>query len=209
MGNDGISAINNSCIITALVEHTHIKTEYVGHVNSTSHTTFIWADDHHVVGIKLQIVHVAEQTLDKLIGRLYCFETMQRNRILHTWIMCIKGDDIINTHMNQLLQCKCTVKGFTGCSLVLAAFVEEGHDHSDPSCLTTDCSNDTLQILIVVIRGHVVFTSAERIGQAVIGNINENIKICTTDRFQDHTLCFTGTKTRYLGFQNVGIALIT
>ena len=55
MGNNGIASVYNAGIITPLVEHTHIKSQYVSHINSTSHTAFIRADDHHMIGIKLKV----------------------------------------------------------------------------------------------------------------------------------------------------------
>ena len=152
MRNDRITSVNNSGIVPALIEHTHVKTQYICHINSTSHTAFIGADYHHMIGINLKILHMLQKTLNKLIGWLNCFKTMQWNRILDTWIMRIKGDDVVNTHVYKLLQCDGTVQGFAGGTLMLSAFIKERHDNGDSSGLSTNSSNDTLQILIMIVR---------------------------------------------------------
>ena len=54
-----------------------------------------------------------------------------------------------------------------------------------------------------------VFMTAERIGQTVIGNIYQKIQISAADGFLNDTFCFTGTETRNLCLQNIGISLIT
>ena len=41
----------------------------------------------------------------------------------------------------------------------------------------------------MVIRGHVVGVAAQRIGQAVVADIEQNVDIVTADRFVDDTLC--------------------
>ena len=40
--------------------------------------------------------------------------------------------------------------------------------------------------------------TAELIGQAVIGDVDQNEQIITTDGFVDHTLCFAGAEPRAL-----------
>ena len=53
-----------------------------------------------------------------------------------------------------------------------------------------------------------ILSAAQRIGQAVVCNINQKIKIGTTDRLQNNSLGFSGTKTRNLRLQKIGITLI-
>ena len=76
MSNNRISSVNNSGVVSSLIEHTHIQTEYVCNVNCTSHTAFIRADNHHVVGIDLQVGLGAQQVFDELIRSLNGFETV-------------------------------------------------------------------------------------------------------------------------------------
>ena len=49
---------------------------------------------------------------------------MKRSRILYTGIMCIKGDDILNTHIDQLMKCIGTVKRLSSDTFVLATLIE-------------------------------------------------------------------------------------
>ena len=36
----------------------HIQSQNIGNVDGTGHTALVRADDHHVVGVDLQILHV-------------------------------------------------------------------------------------------------------------------------------------------------------
>ena len=54
-----------------------------------------------------------------------------------------------------------------------------------------------------------VFLSAERVCQAVVGDIHEQIDIVTSYRFQYFTLCLTGSKAWNTGLYNIRIALIS
>jgi len=60
MSNDRVAAINNSGVVSSLIEHTHIETENVGIVNGTAHSAFIRADDHHMVAVYLKVRDVVE-----------------------------------------------------------------------------------------------------------------------------------------------------
>ncbi len=53
MSHDRVTAVYDPGIIPALIEHTHIESEHVCHVNGTAHAAFIRTDDHHVVGINI------------------------------------------------------------------------------------------------------------------------------------------------------------
>ena len=45
MGNNRVLAVDDLCVIAALVEHTHIKPQDVGVVDGTLHATLVRADD--------------------------------------------------------------------------------------------------------------------------------------------------------------------
>ena len=53
MGNDRVAAVNDSGVVTALIEHTHINSEVVGQVYGTVHGTLIRADDHEMILVDL------------------------------------------------------------------------------------------------------------------------------------------------------------
>ena len=123
MGNYGIAAVYNLCIIPAFIEHAHIQAQNVGDIDSPSHASFIGADYHHVVGINLQILLVAEKVFDELVGGLYGFKTVERDGILHSGIVGIKGYDVVHTHFYQFLKSDGTVQGFAAGAFVLSAFI--------------------------------------------------------------------------------------
>ena len=93
---------------------------------------------------------------------------MQRNCILYTGVVSIKSDDVVYTHAYQLLQCQCTVQRLTGSSLVLTTLVQERHDDRNTTGLTTDCCDDTLQILIVIIGRHMILITTQGISHGVV-----------------------------------------
>ena len=63
----------------------------------------------------------AEQCFQKLIGRIKTVETAQRNRILHSWIVCVKCNDIGDAHCIQFFQRQRAVQRLSLGTLVLAA----------------------------------------------------------------------------------------
>ena len=152
MSNNWITSVYNLCIITAFIEHTHVKTEDICKVYGTVCSALIRADCHHMVTVDLKIFISTKQSLDKLISRGNCLKSAQRNRILYTRVMSIKCNNIVNTHPHKLLKCKGTVQRLTGSSLMLAALIEERHDYVDTASFSSDCSNDTLQVLIMIVR---------------------------------------------------------
>ena len=74
--------------------------------------------------------------------------------------MSVESDDVVNTHIHKLLQGQGTVERFTAGTLVLAALIQERHNNSDSLCFSTYGSNNTFQVLEMVIRGHVVGITA-------------------------------------------------
>ena len=92
---------------------------------------------------------------------------------------------------------------------MLAAFVEERHDDIDPAGLSADCGNDSLQILKMIVRGHVILVSEQGIGQAVVADVNQNVDVVSADGFVDHTFALAGTETGSLGFEDITAAFIS
>ena len=84
------------------------------------------------------------QTLDELIDRHDGVETVQRDGVLDTGIVCIEGDNIVNAHPDQLLQRDCAVQRLTHGALMLPALVQIRHDDGDPAGFAADSGNDAL-----------------------------------------------------------------
>ena len=123
--------------------------------------------------------------------------------------MGVEGDNVFHSHIHQFAQRQRTVQGLSSCSFMLAALIKERHDYVDPSCLACGSGDHTFQVLIMVIGGHMVLHPVQRIGQAVITDINHDIQVLAADGFQNFSFSFTGAKTRCSGTDNVGILLIT
>ena len=151
-----------------------------------------------MAGIQLQILHIFEKALDKLIGGLYGLEAVKRDRILHPGIMSVKGDDIVHSHTHHFLKRQSTVQRFPCGALMLTAFVEIRHDHGDPPCLSSHRSDNSFEILIMIVRRHMVFVPAQGIGQTVICHIHKQVKIGSADGFQDNALGLPGAEAGHL-----------
>ena len=54
-----------------------------------------------------------------------------------------------------------------------------------------------------------ILVTTQRVGQAVVCHIDQNIKVGSTDRLFDDTFGFTGSKTRYRGRDDIGITTVT
>ena len=133
---------------------------------------------------------------------------MQWDRVLDSRIVSIESDDVFHTHLDQFLQCQCTVEGFSAGTSVLAALIQKWHDHVDSSGFSGDGSNDSFQVLIMIIRGHMVGLSCQRICQTVVADIYQNIDIITTYGFLQDTFCFSGTETGKIRPDQVSISVV-
>ena len=78
---------------------------------------------------------------------------------------------------------------------MLAAFVKEWHNYIYTVCLSCRSGDNTLQILIVIIRWHMIDMSVYCVCQAVVADIHHNKEIFSADTFAKHSLCFPRTKT--------------
>ena len=69
MSDNGVAAVNDTGVITALIEHTHVQSENICQIYSTVCAAFIRADSHHMLSVDLQVVYRTEKPLDKLVSR--------------------------------------------------------------------------------------------------------------------------------------------
>ena len=122
--------------------------------------------------------------------------------------MSIKCNDVGYAHCVQFFQCKSTVQRLSSCTLVLSAFVKERHDNIDTASLTCCSSDNSLQILIMVIWRHMVKMSVYCVSQAVVAYISHDKKISTTDCLFQDTLSFTRTESRTTAVYLVIVGLI-
>ena len=208
MRNNGILAVDNACIIAALVEHAHIQTENVRVVDGALHAALIGADDQHMLIIDLKVIDAAQKTFDELISRLYGVKTVERDRVHDAGIMRVEGDDIVDAHADQLLQRDRAVKRFACGALVLAALIEIGHDHGDPAGFTADRSDRSLEVLIVVVRRHVVLKTEHLIGLAVVDDICDQVQVHTADGLCHYAFSFTCAEAGKVAVDNVGRTLV-
>ena len=190
-----VLSIYDCWIITSLVEHTHVNSDNVGKVYGTGHCTFIRTDDHQVIRVNRKVWFCAKQCFHELIWRVETVESVKRDCILYTRIVGIKCEDIVYAHVNQFLKCQSAVQRLAFCTFVLTALIQKRHNNVKAVFLTISSGNQTFQILIVIVRWHVVHISVDGICQAVITYICHNKQVFSTDGFVQDTFCFTTSKT--------------
>ena len=60
----------------------------------------------------------------------------------------------------------------------------------------------------MIIRGHRVLMTAQRILDAVIQHVNENVQIGSADRFTDDPFCFSGPEAGTAGIQQIACLVL-
>ena len=143
MGDNRVASVDDPGIIAAFIEHAHLDAEHVGDIYGAVCSALVRTHHHEVIAVQPDVRYVSEQSLDKLICSLYRLETMERNGVLHTGIMGVEGDDIVYAHIGQLLKSQRAVQGLSGGTLMLTAFIKEGHDHSESFRFAAACGDDT------------------------------------------------------------------
>ena len=91
---------------------------------------------------------------------------------------------------------------------MLSALVKHRHYDSNTSCLTAHCGNNTFQILIVVIRTHMIFNSVHFIGNTVIEHVAYDIHVMTSYSFIDNAFSFACTKSRTSYMSNISFCIL-
>ena len=103
-----------------------------------------------MVAVDLQVFVGIQETLDKLISRLDGIKSIERDRVLDTGVMSVEGENIIDSHTDELLQSECAVQRFPRSTLGLNTLIEIGHDHCDPAGFAADSSDHTFQVLEMI-----------------------------------------------------------
>ena len=67
-----------------------------------------------------------------------------RYDVLDPGIVRVEGDEIVDSQIHQLLEHIGCIQGFAPGAVVLAALIQEGHDHGQARCLAVDRGDDAL-----------------------------------------------------------------
>ena len=161
-----------------------------------------------MIAVDLQVVNRAEKSLDELIGGLNRVKSVQRNGILDAGIMRVEGDNVVDAHADQLLQCNCAVERFPCGPLGLKTLIQVGHNDRDPAGFPADRGDHTLEVGKVIVGRHVVVETEHAVGLIVIDHIYQNIEIHTANRLLDNTLALSGPEAGNPGINDVRGLLI-
>ena len=119
--------------------------------------------------------------------------------------MGVKGDDVLDADVAQLLQRKSTVQAFAADTAMLAAAVQAGHDNADAVGAACNSLDQAHQVLEVVVRGEVVLIAEQLVGNAVIARIDEDIQVVAAGRGLDQALGVAGLETRAVRRDDEGV----
>ena len=155
--------------------------------------------------VQLQIIELAQNILNELVSRAHGFESRERNRVHDAGLVRVESDDVLDAEFCELLKNVGTVKRLAAVPQLLPAFIEVGHDDVDAVCFAAGSGNDSLQILVMVVRRHDIIKTCHRIGQTVIAHVDEDVKILATDRLLDRTLAFSRTEAGSGGLHDKGV----
>ena len=209
MGQNGIAAVYDAGVIAALVEHAHVEPQHIGQIDRAGHAALVRADDQHMVAVHLQPRGVLQKSLDELVGRGDGLKAVKGNRVLDAGIVGLEGNDVFHAHVHQLLQSHGAVEGFPGAALVLAAFIQIGHDNRQTAGLAADSRDDALQILEMIVGRHVVRVAVKLVGQAVIADIHHQVQIVSADGIVDGALGLSGSEPGRVRRDQIRVALIS
>ena len=162
-----------------------------------------------MVLVEDQVLLRAQECPCKLIMRCEIVKTVQWRGILYSGIMGVKRDEIADTHLGELLERIGTVQGFPSVAPVLSALVQERHDHTDAVGFSVCRSYDTLQILIVVVRGHVVCVTVHFVCQAVIAHIDEDEKIFSAHGLLQNSLSLAAVEAGRVESEEIVLFCVT
>ena len=101
MCDDGVLAVDNGRIVTALIEHTGINAEYVGKINGSVERAFIRDYDDGMIFVDEQVAGRMKKGAHELVMGRIIIEAFYRNGILDPRIVGVKCDKIGNAHIHQ------------------------------------------------------------------------------------------------------------
>ena len=158
--------------------------------------SLVGRDDGHVLVVQMKIGEVAQERFEHLIIRLHRFKTGQRDGVLHARVVRVEGDYVGNAHRFQFLERHRAVHRLAARAAVLAALVQERHDHVDALRLAANRADDALEILIVIVGGHGHLTAVHRVFDLVGGHVGDDVNVVAAYAAAKQALAFARAKPR-------------
>ena len=192
MSHNGIAAVHHTGVIPALVEHTQFHSQHGGVIHVAVEGALIGGNHHEVLPLGGDVRERPEHGLEHLIRGHQVVKAHQGHCIGHPRIVGVKGDHVFHAHALQLLQGEGAVQGLTIASSVLPSAVKQGHHHGDAVGLAHSRLNQPLQVLIVVIGGHVILFAKVLVGAAVVAHIHHKVQVIASHRALQDALAVAG-----------------
>ena len=154
-----------------------------------------------MVAVDLEIGQLAQQRLEHLVGGMHVFKAGARDRILHSGVVGVEGDDVVDAHRGQFLKRHGAVQRLAGGAAVLTAFIEVRHDDRDALGLLALGGDDALEVLEVVVRRHGHVHAVHAVGVGIVGHVAENVEVIAAYALTDDGLAFAGREAGAVGVQ--------
>ena len=209
VGHDGVAAVHDAGIVTALVEHAQVAAQHTGEVHVAAHCAFVGADHDELLLVEADLRVLLQQALEDLIGRHRVVEAEQGHGVLDAGVVCVKGDDVLYAHGLQLLQGHSAVQALADDAAMLAAAVQAGHDDRHAVCLAGHGLDEALQVCEMVVGREVVLVTEQVVGHAVVARIDNDEDIVAADGLLDQTLCVAALEAGALAGDDEAILLHT
>ena len=126
-----------------------------------------------------------QQALEHLVGGHDVVEAHGGDGVHDAGVMGIKGDDVLNADIAQLLQRKSAVQALAADAAMLAAAVQAGHNDADAVGAACNGLDQTHQVLEMVVGREMVLIAEQLVGNAVVARIDEDIQVVATGRSLD------------------------
>ena len=209
MGDDWIMSVYDGGVVSSLVEHAQIHSQYGGIVHVTMHGALIRADHHETILVVFQIGENGLQFLQDLVIGDDIIESHQRYGVLYHGLVCVEGQQVGDAHVLEFLQHDGTVQGLAEAALVLTSAIQDRHDDGDTVSLASYGLDDPLQILIMIVRRHMILIAKQVVGAPVIAYIYEDVQVSSTYGLIDDALGIAGLETGAGGFNDHGRSVIS
>ena len=192
VGHNGVAAVHHTGVVPALVEHAQLHPQHGGVVHVPVQGALVGGDNHKVIPLGRKVGEVAEHGFQHLIGRHQVVKAHQGHSVLHTGVVGVKGDHVVHAHGLQLLQREGAVQRFPVAAAVLPSAVEQGHHHGDAVGLAHGGLDKPLQVLVMVVGGHVVLLAKVLVGAAVVAHIHHKVQVIAPHGALQNALAIAG-----------------
>ena len=138
-----------------------------------------------------------------LICRLNVVKARKRYCVCYSGVVRVKRYNVRYAHIDKLVKHQRRVERFASAAPVLPSLVKHRHNNRYAPSLSAHCRDNTLQVLIMVVRAHVVFYAVHFIRYAVVKHIADNINVVASYGVVNNAFTLARAEARTMHVSNV------